>query len=165
MAQANVDINAAFVTRLHAVNIDKGRAYCGPSAIAAISGLHPKGEIRSVINRIRGRDENSGVCGLHNRELLSACWVLGYELLPVYWWPDDLQGPMRIDWKSPPTLRQFVVRMKSERAMIVNVTGHYVSCARRLVIDSLVPDGDDVEDHRCSRRKVKKAWLVKRRSK
>lgn len=138
-----------YLTKLHAVTVGegKGRAYCGPAAISAITGLPAKGRIREVINRFRSRKPTAGIIGVQNREMAWALSVFGYTLVPL----SGVTG----------TLRKFVNDpLHVDKVYLVNVTGHYVVTRGRFVIDNHDPDGSDIDDHYARQKQVQKAWVV-----
>lgn len=57
-----------------------GRFYCGPAAIASITGLHPKQEIREAINKLRGRKPTQGVIGMWPHEVKSVLESFGFTV-------------------------------------------------------------------------------------
>lgn len=109
--------------KLHPLPGD-GRFYCGPAAIAAFTGKHPKQEVRAAINRYRGRPETRGVIGMHNHEVRAVLASLGWRCTTAYKWA--IPGL---------TLRQFV-ESRPTFCGIVNVTDHYVAVAHGMALDN-----------------------------
>ena len=100
-----------------------GRFYCGPAAIASFTGLHPKGEVREAINRIRGRKPTRGIIGMQVHELTAALNLLGLDAMAIY-----------VNGKKP-TLRQFL-EANPNFCGVLNVTGHYIAVSGGMCQDN-----------------------------
>lgn len=109
--------------RLHPLPGDD-RFFCGPSAIAAITGLHPKKEIRAVVNQIRYRPSHQGVCYMQTQEVSDALRVLGVNCANPQKHPDKL------------TLQDFMKRHPAMTA-VVEVAGHFIAISNGQALDSL----------------------------
>ncbi len=126
---------------LHAVNRDvKGGVYCGPTAIAAITG-QPVSVIYKKIRRVRaegdrrryGKVVNGGnvkrsdgnkrrIVGTHNWEVLKVLKRLGYNAVA--------KGAEVM------TLRAFCEDRAHLGPHLINVTGHYVTVSRGMILDT-----------------------------
>jgi len=110
------------MTRLRPLPI--GNFYCGPSAVATVTGEHPKGRVRALINERRGRPANQGVCNSSSRDLQFALRYLGYY---TDWYS---QGDIeRMYGVQRPTLRAWADDQDGDDdcLFLVNVTGHWVA--------------------------------------
>lgn len=101
-----------------------GRFYCGPSAIASFTGLHPKDDLRERINVARGFRESQGVIGMSNRLVVNVLNDLCVRNSGFY-------EPSKLNQ----TVRQFAEENK-DRSFIVNVRGHYIAVSNGYCQDS-----------------------------
>jgi hypothetical protein len=99
------------------------RFYCGPTAIAAFTGEHPKGKVREAINRHRYRPATQGVCRMFNTEMVAVLRAFGLRCVEPIRHPHGL------------TLQEFV-RRHPNFCGVVNVTGHYVAVSRGMALDN-----------------------------
>lgn len=90
-----------------------GRFYCGPAAIASFTGLHPKDDLREIINECRGFRSSQGVIGMSNALVEKVLNKLGVKISGFY------------DIADRPTLRQFGLSRPGH--FIVNIRSHYVA--------------------------------------
>lgn len=106
----------------------KGRWYCGPYVMAAITGESFE-TIRAAINRAKGRPETRGVCGVMPRQLKAAFKELGWKNFPTY----DCKYA---DGKM--TLKAFMkgIKVDDDSIYVVYITGHYVAVQGDMFIDT-----------------------------
>jgi len=106
----------------------KGRWYCGPYVMAAITGQSFE-VIRTAINRAKGRPDTRGVCGVHPRQLKTAFRTLGWKYFPTY-------ECKYADGKM--TLKQFMksINGDDDSIYVVYITGHYVAVQGDMFIDT-----------------------------
>jgi hypothetical protein len=99
-----------------------GRFYCGPSAIASFTGLHPKNDLRAIINECRGFRQSQGVIGMSNELVEKVLNTLKVKISGFY------------DVERRPTLRQFA--LSNPGNFIVNVRSHYVALSNAWAQDN-----------------------------
>jgi hypothetical protein len=139
---------------LHPVNRDvKGGVYCGPTAIAAITG-QPVSVIYKRLRRVRAdRDrKNYGkvpvggalkrmdghkrpIVGTSNHEVLTVLERLGYPSVAM----DVVGRKLARGWggmQSTMTLRRFCDDMAHLGPTLIEVTGHYVAVSRGMILDT-----------------------------
>lgn len=131
--------------KLHPLPSD-GRFYCGPAAIAAFTGLHPKKEVRAAINVIRGRKSTQGVVLMQCHEVADTLTRLGFRCA-------------RVPVTAGTTLKDFVARHPG-RSFVVNVTGHFVAVSDGMCLDNKSLIARPVALFPGNRKVVKRAILV-----
>jgi hypothetical protein len=106
---------------------EKGRWYCGPYVMAAVTG-ESFTEIRRVINRAKGRPSTRGVCSVQPRELKQAFRDFGWRIFTVYHHAEEPK--MR--------LKEFMHGLDPDDSTmyVVYITGHYVAVQGGLFIDT-----------------------------
>lgn len=125
--------------------------YCGPSAIAAVTGADCR-EVRGWINAVRGRPASTGIRGLTSDVLIGTMASRGYWLREVV---ACLPPP-----HPHPTLERFLAEQAHEAVFIIAVTRHYVAAQGGVVFDNAVRFGIDVAGHPSRRWHVREAWEV-----
>ena len=141
---------------LHTPNYDvRTRAFCGPTAIAAVTG-EPVSVIRNIVRDIRGCTKSNGallpIMGLSNEELLMTMARLG-------WFVTDKSGDTdNRENKDIFRLDDFLDDIQMGRrkgTYIINVTGHYYAVDEDEVCDTRtqIP----IEIHRFKR--GRKRWI------
>jgi hypothetical protein len=111
---------------LHTPNYDiRTRAYCGPTAISAVTG-EPISVIRDAIRQASGKIARANgsawpITGVNNENLLAAMQLLGWQI--VEQWSEPAAG-------GPYTLDSFARDRGNDGPFIVNVTGHYVAISQ-----------------------------------
>lgn len=136
---------------LHDIN---ERAYCGPSVLMALTGL-PLAEVRTAINKAKGRRHNAGIIGTSNAELVDALDTLGYA-------SEWLHPVKHSVGNSNMTLRYFVENKCQKGCFyIVNVTGHYVAVLDGNVADNFIRFGCPVAEHPSRRKYVQRVLWVR----
>ena len=118
------------------------RTYCGPAALAALTGYNAKEEIRSWINEIRGRPHNQGVLGMSVDEMIAVLEQQRYRHHLV---------------KRPdkPRFHALAEHMQPDAFYIVNVTRHWVAFLNGEVADSITRFGCPISEHHTRRQMVK----------
>lgn len=101
-----------------------GRFYCGPAAIASFTGLHPKGEVREAINKVRNRRPTQGVIRMQQSEVAETLKLLGVNVASFTLQNDRL------------TLQDFAAKYPGFCG-IVYVTGHFIAMAGGMCQDNL----------------------------
>lgn len=127
-------------------DIEERRVYCGPSVLIALTGKRLP-EIRAIINRVRKRRENIGICGMNRFEMADALTMLGYQYA-------DINAANR------PTLLHWFGGVDENKRYIVRITDHYVITYNRTIIDNRIRFGCDAEDHPCTRKHVKSYFAI-----
>lgn len=107
--------------QLHPLPSD-GRFYCGPSAIAAFTGLHPKREVREMVNKVRGRKPNAGVVLMQDFEVAAVLGHFGFS------GHTDMTAMGQ-------TLKAFV-KENPDFVGVLYVTGHFVAVSRGMCLDN-----------------------------
>lgn len=129
---------------------NKSKLWCGPAAIAAVTG-YPTSIITRMIRDVSGGPR---VTGTSNRELLIVMRRLGYVMV------DQLLG------HRGQTLANFCRLNRAHfarRPMIVNLTNHYVVLAGRRFVDNMRPDPVPISSAPLRRALVERAWTFERR--
>jgi len=127
------------------VHDNRSKLWCGPAAIAAVTG-QPTSVVTRALLQVR---DGKPVKGIYNHELLGALRMLGYM-------PSE-----EVRVRGPLTLAEFAAKHRnlfSERPMIVQVTGHYVVLAGRRFVDSHTMTPVWLKDAPHRRRRVEWAW-------
>lgn len=127
--------------------IEPNGLYCAPAVLMAITGLNPKGEIRSALNRAKGRRDNAGIIGVHTHELEKAMDDLGIHWIKNIVFHQNLSK-----------FCSFIDHRCSK--WIIEVTGHYVAMENGVIFDNRIRYGCDVAEHPCKRMKVHKAYQI-----
>lgn len=106
----------------------KGRWYCGPYVLAAITG-ESFDTIRAAVNRAKGRPLTRGVCSVMPRHLLTAFRELGWKHFTSY---DCKYADDKL------TLKNFMkgIRLDDDSIYVVYITGHYVAVQGGTFIDT-----------------------------
>lgn len=134
-----------------------GRLFCGPTAVAAVTGVHADDVVDKIVelrrqNNSTKRPRKARVTGLSNSELVDTVRELGFKIKQVPKWEGRL------------SLRKFVTGVSSKstgRRFILEVPMHYVAVDGALVIDGSTPVGGQwFMDHECKNWRVNRAWEV-----
>ena len=135
---------------LKAETFGKKIKWCGPTALAIISGRSLK-FCHNKLARIAGKKPRY-LKGAYNWQLLDALKEMKFK-------------PIRIDAAYGLTLRKYIEEVQTTEhfrgVMLVNVTDHYVVISKGLVLDNRqgsVPL--PVKDHPMWRKRIVKAWHV-----
>jgi len=106
---------------------EKGRWYCGPYVMAAVTGESFE-TIRAAINHAKGRPSTRGVCSVRPRHLKHAFMGLGWRTFTTYHHADSPKM----------TLKQFMksIRDDDDSIYVVYITGHYVAVQGDMFIDT-----------------------------
>ncbi len=128
--------------------IDEIRVYCGPAALMAVTGKRLP-EVRAVINKVRERRENQGVCGLSTTHLDKALQSLGVKF-------ERIEFPK----EARVTLKEFKHRMVIGATYIIGLNTHYVSCEDGKLIDNHYRFGTDMDDCKWKNKRVENAWMI-----
>lgn len=127
--------------------------YCGPAAIALLTGVHVDEAARAL--RIVSRKR--AIKGATNRQMMDAMYMLGYMAVPV---PTGATG------KHRPTLTQVLAgslrNRQPETAYLMVVTGHYVVIRGRKLYDNRHPDGIWLGECPYRRKRVRGLWVVEK---
>lgn len=111
-----------------------GRFYCGPSALCAVTGEHPKGVIRTLINQRRNRAATTGIISTDYADLQHVLRMFGMPFVKVSL--PESRKPLDESWNPPRrpriTLKDFYDLHAAQPAnaggvWIVNVTHHWVA--------------------------------------
>jgi len=129
----------------------KHRHYCGPGAIALLTGV-PVSRIEHMLRRHRGgnRDRNGRrlpIRGTGNGQVTNVLAALDCKV-------------EKITVDGRPTLAAFVDDVRHAGTMLVEVTGHYMVCEGGMIADNSHPEPFPVEQYPKSLRRVKRAWKV-----
>jgi len=145
----------------------KARAFCGPTAIAAVTGT-PISKVHKMVRRLRadkerewrGRVLNGGrvkdllgrrmpVKGMHNRELVEIMRRLGFKVKHARW---------PVPGRRTETLQAFCEDRGHMGPFIVNVTGHYVAVSHGMICDTLKRTPVPFAEYPKLRSRVKAFW-------
>ena len=128
--------------------------WCGPTALAIITGRSLK-FCHNKLAKIAGKEPRY-LKGAYN-------WHMLYALKEMKFLP------FRVDAAHGKTLRQYVDEVQTTEhfrgVMLVNVTDHYVVISKGLVVDNQNPTPQPVRDYPMSRKRIVKAWIIKRQPK
>lgn len=130
---------------------DVRSSYCGPTAIAAITG-HPISVIKETIREISG---HRMVTGVSNKDLLAAMAKLGW--CPVETVETENEHYSHRDLFK---LGDFLDAHGDRGPFIVNVTGHYIAVSHGEVCDTATKLPIDIKKWRKAKpgRWVKRWW-------
>lgn len=124
--------------------------FCGPAAIAALTGVHVDDAAR-VLRNVSGK---RAIMGIDARHMLAALKKLGHEphtLLPV-------------TTGKRPTLTQALAGVlrdrKPDEAFLVTITDHYVVIKGRRLWDNKHPEGIWLGECPYRRKRVRAIWAV-----
>jgi len=129
----------------------RSRAFCGPTAIAAVTG-EPVSVIRDVVRGLRGPRSNGtrrAIMGMSNTELLKVMTMLGWNLTerdPAY-----RTGVLR--------LGDFLdTRARNDGPFVVNVRNHYYAASHGEVCDTNLQIPIEIERFRNGRQRWVQRW-------
>lgn len=136
------------------IDVTRGKGpYCGPTAIAILTG-EPISRIEKMIRRRRrGGFRNSAGCkmpikGTYNWEVIAVLKTLGCRVEEV----------KRV---SGETLSNLVTEcLPSTGAYLVNVTGHFMVASGGMIADTTHKTPISVVDYRRKSRRVQQVWKV-----
>ena len=131
--------------KLHPLPSD-GRFYCGPSAIAAFTGLHPKVEVRAAINKVRGRKATQGIVLMSPGEIKAVLELFGFKT-------------RRLETPEKPTLKAFV-KAHPDAVFVAFVTGHFVAVSRGMCLDNKSRIARPIDVFPGNRKRVKEAVIL-----
>lgn len=131
-------------TDLH--EIDQKRLYCGPAAVQAVTGLDYTTQIRPLMNRIRYKRYNQGVCGYSFKNMNRVLKKLGFLT--------EMQTP-----KDKITLEKFLDAYP-DLLMIIGVTGHFIAYHNGIIVDNHTRFGCPANEHWARRKQVKEYWFL-----
>lgn len=147
---------------LHTPNYDvRGRAFCGPTAMAAVTGM-PISQIREIIREVWGTTKSNGaampVMGLDNASLLTSMLRLGWKVAETADCENDV-GQRRDRFR----LGDFLDANGNGGPFIVNVTGHYYAVSQGEICDTFTCLPKDIARFKKGRyRWVKRWWRFER---
>lgn len=129
--------------------IDAGRRwYCGPAAVAAITGQSFE-DVRAALNMARGRRANCGVCRTDPEEVAGALRSFGMTATVRH-----AVGPV-------PTFRAWRARRRNPSPWAVVAVGrHFVALSGTTLVDNKHPEGVRVRDAGYDRRRVQVVVLA-----
>lgn len=128
------------------VNDVKHRAFCGPTAIALLTGV-PVSVIEQKLRRGRKGWGNKPIKGCYNWEVLRVLKTLGCKV-------EEFKNPEG-------TFAKFVEDTTTiSKPFLVNVTGHYMVSHKGQFADSAWIIPTPISDYDRAYRRVKKAWVV-----
>ena len=126
----------------------KGRAYCGPTSIAAITGLDVE-TVKYVVRKVNGKKFVKGMFNIETKKTLHA---LGYEI----------QSSSANHAEDNPTLaRWFRTRKDRKELNLLHLTGHYIAVQGNKLVDTQT-SGEvvNIGDAPRRRKRVKHVWKV-----
>ena len=106
---------------------EKGKWYCGPYVMAAVTG-ESFNTIRTAINRAKRRPDTRGVCSVRPRELKNAFMGLGWRTVTTYHHAESPKMRLKEFMKS--------IRDDDDSIYVVYITGHYVAVQGQMFIDT-----------------------------
>jgi hypothetical protein len=107
----------------------RNRAFCGPTAISAVTG-QPISEIRETIREtcrtLDAAGRKAKIMGVANSELLIAMGTFGWKVVEEM---ENQWFPRPLDRSRAPRYRfqQFLEEHGHDGPYVVNVTGHYIA--------------------------------------
>lgn len=120
------------------------RTYCGPAALAAITGAEAIPDARAWFNAVRGRPSNKPVMGAHTHELRAVLCSRGYGHVSTKIKRWDL------------TLQRFALEhAKPDTTYILEVTGHFVVLRNGVAVDTRTRFGAPVSLFRGRKARVR----------
>lgn len=120
--------------------------YCGPAAIALLTGVH----VDEAARALRVASGKRAVKGAVNRHMMEALSLLGHFAIPV---------PVA----SKPTLTQALagpLRGRQAETYLVTLTGHYVVIQGRTLYDNKHPEGVRLTECPYRRKRVRSLFSV-----
>ncbi len=144
---------------LHNVNVDrKGRVFCGPWAMAALTGLSITAVEQAIrdqnfIDRVSRDGRRLPVRGTYPIEVLKALNTLGFRTVKV---GTEHNGK---------TLKKAYELMKDlhNRSLLVMVKGHWMAIRRGIVVDTMVKEPISLELMAKGRRRTfESAYIVEK---
>lgn len=126
-------------------------AYCGPSAIAILTGV-PLSRIEKMIRRCRQGGYKSydgrkiAIKGTYTWECLKVLKRLGCKVIKMKY--------------TEGFLSKFVDDVRHAGTFLIEVTGHFMVCENGMVGDSSFHDPMPIENYHRGSRRVKQAWKV-----
>ncbi len=121
------------------------RAWCGPAAIAILTGV-PLSRIEKMLKRGRKGWGSKPIKGTYAHEVVKVLKRLGCKVEPASVYES--------------TITRFTDDVRHAGTYLVNVTGHFmVSCAG-LIADNSNPEGGPAETYPRGSRRVQRAWKV-----
>lgn len=128
----------------------KKRWYCGPFAIAAITGCSFN-QAREWANKAKLRDNpNQGVCAMTDNQVRDALCMAGFTSIIAYWPRGDR-----------PTFRDFLKLPRAEGSiLLVSLTDHFVTIQDSQFIDNHTEHKVHVNYAPWQRKRVRIAWEV-----
>lgn len=127
----------------------KGRWFCGPHAIAVITGARFE-RVRAAINEYRGRAKHIGVCGMYSYEVEAALNTLGFGMNRTTGPRFALEGINLKKWLTRPRIEGTVY--------LVELTSHYVVVTDDWLIDNHTKGRVDIHYAPHLRAKVKRVY-------
>lgn len=123
------------------INDTRYKLYCGPMAIAAVTGASPRMILdafrhRRGKNAFRSDGRCKGIRGTSHDEVRSVMLAFG---CPVLW--HSLRG---VPNHQKPTLAGFLSTFSLRRATIIMIARHWIAVDRRFMIDTHT-DGKPIE--------------------
>lgn len=123
----------------------KHTPYCGPAAIAILTGV-PQSRIEKLLKRRRKGWGNKPVKGTYNWEVRKVLERLGCKV-------EELKNPES-------TIAKFADDVRHAGTYLVNVTNHYMVAAAGMIADNAHQDGVPAETYHRGARRVQRAWRV-----
>lgn len=120
-------------------------AYCGPSAIAILTGV-PLSRIEKMLKRCRKGWGGRPVKSTYRWEVVKVLKRLGCKV-------EELKNPES-------TICKFADDVRHAGAYLVNVTGHFMVSCGGIIADNSNPEGVPAEEYGRGSRRVQMAWKV-----
>lgn len=142
------------MTKLHAVSKSSRKRirWCGPSAIAAITGM-------SYDDALQATKDTTGrriVKWMRNWEMFATLQQLGYSLIKI---------EATVDGRTA-TLARFGKKRQPEwmnETILLNVTRHYVVMRGRKIVDNRTEEPVFLRQYPKRRVRVRHAWIVRKK--
>ena len=113
--------------------------YCGPTAVAAITGL-PVEQVSVLVNRLRKRPDGQQVYGTYWHELIRILRDLGYTV-------NTIRLPAKPKGHKVLRVLDLEERLGWSSVHLIETKTHFLAMRDGLVVDSATPQGKLLRDH------------------
>jgi hypothetical protein len=150
--------------KLHAINDDlKTTLWCGPAALAAISGKPASHCVLAIRHSLNPAYYHKPVKGVSNTILIRAAEKLGFSMTKCFEQINYAKG-LILKFNQLPTLARFCREHREllrRETILINITGHYVVVSGRSFIDNHTGKPVSLASAPHRRCRVQNAWIVR----